>query len=88
MTFRLVVSTGMFLYLLVYFGLLVAIVSLVVSNSNSSAVITSKDDDTIRDAILTFARKPTRVSLVCHPEPTTKKCQTEKLKSKNGCAHK
>ena len=59
MTFRLVVSTGMFLYLLVYFGLLVAIVSLVVSNSNSSAVITSKDDDTIRDAISTFARKPT-----------------------------
>jgi len=59
MTFRLVVSTGMFLYLFVYFGWLVAIVSLVVSNSNSSAVITSKDDYTIRDAISTFARKPT-----------------------------
>jgi len=57
MTFRLVVSSAMFLYLFVYFGWLVAIVSLVVSNS--SAVITSKDDDTIRDAILTFTRKPT-----------------------------
>ena len=40
-------------------------------------------DDTIRDAILTCARKPTRVSLIYRTEPTTKKCKTEKLKSKN-----
>ena len=30
--------------------------------------------DTIRDAILTCARKPTRVSLIYRTEPTTKKC--------------
>jgi len=29
--------------------------------------------DTIRDAILTCARKPTQVSLIYHTEPTTKK---------------
>ena len=40
--------------------------------------------DTIRDVILTCARKPTRVSLIYRTEPTTKKCKTEKLKSKNG----
>ena len=44
--------------------------------------------DTIRDAILTCARKPTRVSLIYRTEPTTKKCKTEKLKSKNGYAQK
>jgi len=38
--------------------------------------------DTIRDAILTCARKPTWVSLIYRTEPTTKKCKTEKLKSK------
>jgi len=38
--------------------------------------------DTIRDAILTCARKPTRVSLIYRTEPTTKKCKTEKLKVK------
>jgi len=38
--------------------------------------------DTIRDAILTCARKPTRVSLIYRTETTTKKCKTEKLKSK------
>jgi len=37
---------------------------------------------TIRDAILTSARKPTYVSLIYRTQPTTKKCQTEKLKSK------
>ena len=38
--------------------------------------------DTIRDAILTCARKPTRVSLIYRTE-TTKTCKTEKkLKSK------
>ena len=31
--------------------------------------------DTIRDAILTCARKPTRVSLIYRTEPTTKKCE-------------
>jgi len=35
----------------------------------------------IRDASLTCARKPTRVSLICRTEPTTKKWKTEKLKS-------
>ena len=38
--------------------------------------------DTIRDAILTCARKPTRVSLIYRTEPTTKKCKTEKTKSR------
>jgi len=41
--------------------------------------------DTTRDAILTCARKLTRVSLICRTETTTKNCKTEKkLKSKNG----
>jgi len=40
--------------------------------------------DTIRDASLTCARKPTWVSLICRTETTAKKCKTEKLKSKNG----
>jgi len=34
--------------------------------------------DTIRDAILTCAQKPTRVSLIYGTEPTTKKWNTEK----------
>jgi len=38
--------------------------------------------DTIRDASLTCARKPTRVGLIYRTEPTTKKCKTEKLESK------
>ena len=38
--------------------------------------------DTIRDAILTCARKPTWVSLIYRTETTTKKCKTEKRKSK------
>ena len=38
--------------------------------------------DTVRDAILTCAQKPTRVSLIYGTEPTTKKWNTEKkLKS-------
>ena len=40
------------------------------------------------DAILTCARKPTRVSLIYRTETTTKKCKTEKLKSRNGYAQK
>jgi len=44
--------------------------------------------DTIRDAILTCARKPTWVSLIYPTETTTKKCKTEKVKSKNGYAQK
>ena len=36
----------------------------------------------IRDAILTCARKPTRVSSIYRTKTTTKKCKTEKLKSK------
>jgi len=38
--------------------------------------------DTIRDAILTCAQKPTWVSLIYRTETTTKKWKTEKLKSK------
>ena len=38
--------------------------------------------DTIRDAILTCAEKPTWVSLIYLTEQTTKKCKTEKLKVK------
>ena len=38
--------------------------------------------DTIWDAILTCARKPTLVSLIYRTETTTKKCKTEKLKRK------
>ena len=40
-------------------------------------------NDTIRDASLTCARKPTWVSLIYRTEPTTKNCKTEKLKSKS-----
>ena len=39
--------------------------------------------DTIRDAILTCARKPTWVGLIYRTETTTKNCKTEKLKSRN-----
>jgi len=39
--------------------------------------------DTIRDAILTCARKPTWVGLIYRTETTTKYCKTEKLKGKN-----
>ena len=38
--------------------------------------------DTIRGAILTCARKPTRVSLIYRTEPTTKKCKNRKTKSR------
>jgi len=38
--------------------------------------------DTIRDAILTYARKPTWVSLIYCTEPTTKKCKNRKTKSR------
>jgi len=39
--------------------------------------------DTIRDAILTCARKPIWVGLIYRTETTTKNCKTEKLKSKS-----
>jgi len=42
--------------------------------------------DTIRDAILTCARKLTRVGLIYRTETTTENCKTEKLKSKNSYA--
>ena len=42
--------------------------------------------DTIRDASLTCARKPTRLSLIYRTETTTKIFKTGKLKSKNGYA--
>ena len=35
-----------------------------------------------RDAILTCAQKPTRVSLIYRTEPTTKKCKNKKTKSR------
>ena len=38
--------------------------------------------DTIRDAILTCARKPTWVSLIYRTEPTTKKSKNRKTKSR------
>ena len=38
--------------------------------------------DTIRDAILTCAQKPTRVSLIYRAEPTTKKRKIKKSKTK------
>ena len=41
--------------------------------------------DTIRDAILTCARKPTWVSWIYRTEPTTEKCRTEKLKTFYPC---
>jgi len=45
--------------------------------------------DTIRDAILMCAQKPTWVSLIYCAETTTKKWKTEKLKSrKNGYSQK
>jgi len=45
--------------------------------------------DTTRDGILTFARKPTWVSLIYSMETTNKKYKTEKkLKSKDGYAQK
>ena len=37
--------------------------------------------DTIRDAILTCARKPTWISLIYRTQPTTKKCKNRKTKS-------
>jgi len=42
----------------------------------------------VRDAILTCAREPTRVSLIYRTETTNKKCRTEKLKSTNGYVQK
>ena len=39
--------------------------------------------DTIRDAILTCARKPTRVSIIYSTEPTTKKCKNRRKKTKS-----
>ena len=44
--------------------------------------------DTMWDAILTCARKPTWITLIYRTETTTKNCKTEKLKSKNGYAQK
>jgi len=44
--------------------------------------VTEISVDTIRDAVLTRARKPTRVSLIYRTEPATKNCKAEKLKSK------
>jgi len=44
---------------------------------------------TIRDAIVKCAQKPTRVSLIYHTEPTTKKWKNRKTKKvKNGYAQK
>jgi len=46
-------------------------------------VLNPPTDDTIRDAILTCARKPTWVGLIYRTEPTTKNCKNrEKTKSR------
>jgi len=42
--------------------------------------VTDHQYDTIRDAILTCARKPTWVSLIYRTEPTNKKCKNRKTK--------
>jgi len=49
---------------------------------SSQSIPSLTPDDTIRDAVLTYAQKLTRVSLIYRTEPTTKKWTTEKLKSK------
>jgi len=62
-------------------------VSTTAADSNTSVPTSTIRYDTIRDAILTCARKPTRVRLIYRTETTTKKCKTEKkVKSKNGYA--
>jgi len=50
--------------------------------------VVGNSQEEIGDAILTCARKPTRVILIYRTETTTKKCKTEKVKSKNGNAQK
>ena len=58
-------------------------------NQISSVCISFSTYDTIRDAILTCARKPTWVSLIYRTEPTTKKCRNrKKLKVENRHAQK
>jgi len=47
-----------------------------------SAILLHLRYDTIRDVILTRARKPTWVSLIYRAETTTENCKMEKLKSK------
>ena len=57
-----------------------------VNNKNNNRKLNYKHlirCDTIRDAILTCARKPTSIGLIYRTETTTKNCKTEKLKSKN-----
>ena len=49
-------------------------------NETSNCILSK--NDTIRDAILSCARKPTWVSLIYHTEPTTKKCKNRKTKSR------
>ena len=46
------------------------------TTGNTTLVYKQNRYDTIRDAILMCARKPTRASLIYHTEPTTKKCKT------------
>ena len=43
-------------------------------------------NNTIQDAILTCARKPTRVSLIYRTEPASKKCKTDMLRSNSKSA--
>ena len=49
--------------------------------SKMPSPIDKASHDTIRDAILTCARKPTWVSLIYRTEQTTKRCKNRKTKS-------
>jgi len=58
-------------------------VCLSVSVTSRCSIETERNKgNTIRDAILTCARKPTRVSLIYRTKPTSKKCKNRKTKSR------
>jgi len=61
----------------------VAFAALGPSSRRYRSVATLREQCTIRDAVLTCARKPTWVGLIYRTETTTKNCKTEKLKSKS-----
>jgi len=54
----------------------------VTPTTSSTLIHHSLRDDTIRDAILMCAQKPTSVSLIYRMEPTSKKWKTEKVEIK------
>ena len=55
-----------------------ALLSLLATEQSDNHRLQPVRYDTIRDAILTCARKPTWVSLINRTEPTTKKCKNRK----------